>query len=227
MSGVTRDVSSRSVAAAAGVTSVLFRAESCSTVQRDLTHCVPRLSWTLGSLPPPGRGASRGCAQGCGGICLTQPFKDGHILRSRGRNSHIWILTGPQVGVAAAETGDHTLGLETGRGRARWRAEDKTEVGGGGGGHGRSHRGGYGEPHVLTRFLRAGPLPRPPGRRAVSPPRWGPSRALGRQAALPSWQLRGPGSPASPRPAGQAPRPWPLCSRAPLTRPGPPGSFPS
>lgn len=127
-------MSSRSVAAAAGVTSVLFRAESCSTVQRDLTHCVPRLSWTLGSLPPPGRGASRGCAQGCGGICLTQPFKDGHILRSRGRNSHIWILTGPQVGVAAAETGDHTLGLETGRGRARWRAEDKTEVGGGGGG---------------------------------------------------------------------------------------------
>lgn len=61
----------------------------------------------------------------------------------------------------------------------------------------------------------------------VSPPRQGPSRALGLQAALPSWQLRGPGSPASPRPAGQAPRPWPLCSRAPLTRPGPPGSFPS
>lgn len=218
-------MSSRSVAAAAGVTSVLFRAESCSTVQRDLTHCVPRLSWTLGSLPPPGRGASRGCAQGCGGICLTQPFKDGHILRSRGRNSHIWILTGPQVGVAAAETGDHTLGLETGRGRARWRAEDKTEVGGGGGGHGRSHRGGYGEPHVLTRFLRAGPLPRPPGRQ-VCRLRGGARPGLS-QAALPSWQLRGPGSPASPRPAGQAPRPWPLCSRAPLTRPGPPGSFPS
>lgn len=139
-------MSSRSVAAAAGVTSVLFRAESCSTVQRDLTHCVPRLSWTLGSLPPPGRGASRGCAQGCGGICLTQPFKDGHILRSRGRNSHIWILTGPQVGVAAAETGDHTLGLETGRGRARWRAEDKTEVGGGGGGMGDPTAGDTGSP---------------------------------------------------------------------------------
>lgn len=183
MSGVTRDVSSRSVAAAAGVTSVLFRAESCSTVQRDLTHCVPRLSWTLGSLPPPGRGASRGCAQGCGGICLTQPFKDGHILRSRGRNSHIWILTGPQVGVAAAETGDHTLGLETGRGRARWRAEDKTEVGGGGGAWAIPPRGTRGAPcaHSVPVSRATAQASRAAG---VSPLRRGRSRALAGCTAL-------------------------------------------
>lgn len=219
-------MSSRSVAAAAGVTSILFRAESCSTVRRDLTHCVPRPSWTLGSLPPPGRGASRGCAQGCGGSALLGPLRTATFRGpgvetptygfSQGRKSVQLLLKQ----VTTHRDLRRAVGGQGGgqRTKRKW---------GEAGGHGRSRRGGHGEPHVLTRFLRAGPLPRPPGRRAVSPPRRGPSRALGLQAALPSWQLRGPGSPASPRPAGQPPRPWPLCSRAPLPRPGPPGSFPS